>query len=130
MNVRLPPFQRVLDEHRDAVHRFLLAAAGPNDADDCFQETFIAALRAQYHLDKPFLDQSSYTAGSHSFGSAGTQVAATVVGAALLLAMPAIQRGLAAIDASHPVSQPAEIHVQIGRHGLGTPLRGSIGGCR
>ena len=32
---------------------------------------------------KPFLDQSSYTAGSHSFGSAGTQVAATVVGAGL-----------------------------------------------
>ena len=50
MNVRLPPFQRVLDEHRDAVHRFLLAAAGPNDADDCFQETFIAALRAYPRL--------------------------------------------------------------------------------
>ena len=50
MNVRLPPFQRVLDEHRDEVHRFLLAAAGPNDADDCFQETFIAALRAYPRL--------------------------------------------------------------------------------
>jgi RNA polymerase sigma factor (sigma-70 family) len=48
--VRLPPFQRVLDEHRDAVHRFLLAAAGPNEADDCFQETFIAALRAYPRL--------------------------------------------------------------------------------
>ncbi len=50
MGVTLPPFQRVLDEHRDAVHRFLLAAAGPNDADDCFQETFIAALRAYPRL--------------------------------------------------------------------------------
>jgi RNA polymerase sigma factor (sigma-70 family) len=48
--VRLPPFQRVLDEHRDEVHRFLIAAAGPNDADDCFQETFIAALRAYPRL--------------------------------------------------------------------------------
>ena len=46
----LPPFQRVLDEHRDAVHRFLLAAAGPNEADDCFQETFLAALRAYPRL--------------------------------------------------------------------------------
>jgi len=40
----------VLDEHRDEVHRFLVAAAGPNDADDCFQETFIAALRAYPRL--------------------------------------------------------------------------------
>ena len=46
----LPPFQRVLDEHRDEVHRFLLATAGPNEADDCFQETFIAALRAYPRL--------------------------------------------------------------------------------
>ena len=48
--VTLPPFQRVLDEHRDEVHGFLLATAGPNDADDCFQETFIAALRAYPRL--------------------------------------------------------------------------------
>lgn len=46
----LPPFQRVLDEHRDEVHRFLVAAAGPNEVDDCFQETFIAALRAYPRL--------------------------------------------------------------------------------
>lgn len=46
----LPPFQRVIDEHRIAVHRFLLAAAGPQDADDCFQETFVAALRAYPRL--------------------------------------------------------------------------------
>jgi RNA polymerase sigma factor (sigma-70 family) len=48
--VTLPPFQRVLDEHRNEVHRFLVAAAGPNDADDAFQETFIAALRAYPRL--------------------------------------------------------------------------------
>jgi DNA-directed RNA polymerase specialized sigma24 family protein len=45
------PFQRVLDRHRDAVHRFLLATAGPQDADDCFQETFLSALRAYPRLD-------------------------------------------------------------------------------
>jgi len=28
------------------VYRFLLAAVGPHEADDCFQETFVAALRA------------------------------------------------------------------------------------
>jgi RNA polymerase sigma factor (sigma-70 family) len=44
--VRLPPFQGLLDEHADAIHRYLLAAAGPVDAPDCFQETFLAALRA------------------------------------------------------------------------------------
>src|SRR5438045_4746255 len=42
----LPPFQRFLEDHRDDVWRFLVAAVGRTDADDCFQETFIAALRA------------------------------------------------------------------------------------
>jgi DNA-directed RNA polymerase specialized sigma24 family protein len=46
----LPPFQRFLDENRDAVWRFLLASAGRDDAEDCFQETFIAALRAYPRL--------------------------------------------------------------------------------
>ncbi len=46
----LPPFQRFLDTHRDAVWRFLAAAVGPVEADDCFQETFIAALRAYPRL--------------------------------------------------------------------------------
>ena len=46
----LPPFQRFLQEHRDAVWRFLVASVGPHDADDCFQETFIAALRAYPRL--------------------------------------------------------------------------------
>ena len=43
---RIPPFQVFLDEHRTIVYRFLLATAGPQDADDCFQETFLSALRA------------------------------------------------------------------------------------
>jgi RNA polymerase sigma factor (sigma-70 family) len=42
----LPPFQRFLDAHREVVWRFLVRIVGPNEADDCFQETFIAALRA------------------------------------------------------------------------------------
>jgi RNA polymerase sigma factor (sigma-70 family) len=40
------PFQRVLDAQREAVWRFLVAAVGADAADDCFQETFLAALRA------------------------------------------------------------------------------------
>jgi RNA polymerase sigma factor (sigma-70 family) len=32
------------------VYRFLLGAVGPNEADDCFQETFLAALRAYPRL--------------------------------------------------------------------------------
>jgi RNA polymerase sigma factor (sigma-70 family) len=42
----LPPFQRLLEEHRVDVYRFLTAAVGPQEADDCFQETFLSALRA------------------------------------------------------------------------------------
>jgi RNA polymerase sigma factor (sigma-70 family) len=44
--VKLPPFQRVIDEHGPVVHRFLMATVGHGDAADCFQETFLAALRA------------------------------------------------------------------------------------
>jgi DNA-directed RNA polymerase specialized sigma24 family protein len=50
MAVRLPPFQALLDEHRDDVYRFLVASLGRDEADDCFQETFIAALRAYPRL--------------------------------------------------------------------------------
>jgi RNA polymerase sigma factor (sigma-70 family) len=42
----LPPFQSLLDEHATGLHRYLVAAVGPHDAADCFQETMIAALRA------------------------------------------------------------------------------------
>ncbi|TMK20882.1 MAG: methylated-DNA--[protein]-cysteine S-methyltransferase [Actinobacteria bacterium] len=43
---RLPPFERFLEENRTTVFRYLTAAVGPIDADDVFQETFLAALRA------------------------------------------------------------------------------------
>jgi RNA polymerase sigma factor (sigma-70 family) len=42
----LPPFQAFFEEHRSAVLGFLIATVGPGDADDCFQETFLSALRA------------------------------------------------------------------------------------
>lgn len=47
---RLPPFQRLLDAHRDDVLRFLIASVGRHDADDAFQETFLSALRAYPRL--------------------------------------------------------------------------------
>ena len=50
MGVSLPPFQAFLDAHRDDVYGFLVAAAGPDQADDCFQETFVSALRAYPRL--------------------------------------------------------------------------------
>jgi RNA polymerase sigma factor (sigma-70 family) len=46
----LPPFQRFLDSHREVVWRFLLSTVGPVDAEDCFQETFVSALRAYPRL--------------------------------------------------------------------------------
>jgi len=44
--VTLPPFQAVLDEHKTGVFRYLVASVGVHDANDCFQETMVAALRA------------------------------------------------------------------------------------
>lgn len=46
----LPPFQVFFDSHRDEVLGFLTALVGPDEADDCFQETFVAALRAYPRL--------------------------------------------------------------------------------
>ena len=47
----LPPFQALLDAHAEVVLRVLRGLVGPVDADDCFQETFIAALRAYPRLE-------------------------------------------------------------------------------
>lgn len=45
------PFQAFLEEHHDAVRGFLRGMVGPDDADDCLQETFLAALRAYRRFD-------------------------------------------------------------------------------
>lgn len=45
-----PPFQRLLDAHRNAVWRVCVASVGPDEADDAFQETWIAALRGYPRL--------------------------------------------------------------------------------
>ncbi len=42
----LPPFQTLLDEHATDVMAVLRGAVGRTDAEDCVQETFLAALRA------------------------------------------------------------------------------------
>jgi RNA polymerase sigma factor (sigma-70 family) len=42
----LPPFQTLLDEHASDVMGVLRGAVGRTDAEDCFQETFLAAMRA------------------------------------------------------------------------------------
>ena len=49
----LPPFSEFLEQHRGTVYRFLTVAVGPDEADDCFQDTFLAALRAYPRLTDP-----------------------------------------------------------------------------
>ena len=43
---KLPPFQTLIDDYAAEVMAVLRGAVGRSDAEDCFQETFIAALRA------------------------------------------------------------------------------------
>ena len=50
VTVMLPPFQICLDEHGPVVYRYLRARVDAADADDCFQETLMAALRAYPRL--------------------------------------------------------------------------------
>src|SRR5205823_2673969 len=45
-----PPFEAFMQEQRGPVYRLLLAMVGPHGADDCFQETFLSALRAYPRL--------------------------------------------------------------------------------
>jgi RNA polymerase sigma factor (sigma-70 family) len=47
--VRIPPFERFYEEHRDDVFRHLRRLLG-NAAEDAFQETFLRALRAYPNL--------------------------------------------------------------------------------
>jgi RNA polymerase sigma factor (sigma-70 family) len=42
----LQPFQAFLDEHRTPVLAYLRGMVGHGEAEDCFQETFMAALRS------------------------------------------------------------------------------------
>ncbi len=53
VTMSLPPFQLLLDHHGHALRRLLLAAVGPDDAEDCYQETWLAALRAYPDLREP-----------------------------------------------------------------------------
>lgn len=47
----LPPFQALIDEHAGDVMAVLRGAVGRDGADDCFQETFLSALRAYPKLN-------------------------------------------------------------------------------
>jgi RNA polymerase sigma factor (sigma-70 family) len=49
-SVALPPFQLLLDSHGQDLHRFLVSLVGAVDADDCYQEACLAALRAYPRL--------------------------------------------------------------------------------
>lgn len=46
----LPPFQKLLDLYGRDVHRLLVASVGAVDADDCYQETWLSAMRAYPQL--------------------------------------------------------------------------------
>jgi RNA polymerase sigma factor (sigma-70 family) len=46
----LPPFQILIDEHAADVMGVLRGAVGGDGAEDCFQETFLSALRAYPEL--------------------------------------------------------------------------------
>jgi RNA polymerase sigma factor (sigma-70 family) len=50
VNPTLPPFQLVFDEHSQAVLSFLAGSVGIGEAEDCFQETMLSALRAYPRL--------------------------------------------------------------------------------
>jgi RNA polymerase sigma factor (sigma-70 family) len=49
----LPPFEELLTTTGPMVMRLLTVAVGPNHADDVYQETYLAALRAYPRCDDP-----------------------------------------------------------------------------
>ena len=48
--MHLPPFETLIDAHANELHRFLVGCVGPTEAEDCLQETFMAALRTYPRL--------------------------------------------------------------------------------
>ena len=48
--MKLPPFQRLVDDHGAALYRFLYFSLGPHDAADCYQDTMTAAICAYANL--------------------------------------------------------------------------------
>jgi RNA polymerase sigma factor (sigma-70 family) len=48
---KLPPFQVLIDRHAAEVMGVLRGAVGRDGAEDCFQETFLSALRAYPRLE-------------------------------------------------------------------------------
>lgn len=49
--MRIPPFERFYESHRDEVWAFLVRRLGRERAEDAFQETFLRALRAYPRLE-------------------------------------------------------------------------------
>lgn len=49
----LPPFERVVEDHGPALLRFCAAQLGAARAEDCFQDTMLAALRAYDEVRDP-----------------------------------------------------------------------------
>jgi RNA polymerase sigma factor (sigma-70 family) len=58
MSAALPPFQEVVECHGRDVLRVCVAVAGPAAADDCYQETMLAALAAYPRLRDPSVTRS------------------------------------------------------------------------
>jgi len=50
MSVQLPPFETLVDAHAAELHRFLVGLVGTAEAEDCLQETYMAALRSYPRL--------------------------------------------------------------------------------
>ena len=49
--MRVPPFERFYESHRDEIYAFLVRRLRRHRADDAFQETFLRALRAYGRLE-------------------------------------------------------------------------------
>ena len=91
----LPPFDRVVREHGPVVLRVCRALVGGDDADDAWQETFLAALRSYPGLDP------------------GTNLQAWLVTVAhhrcVDLLRTRTRRALVAVELPEPAAQPDEV---------------------
>jgi RNA polymerase sigma factor (sigma-70 family) len=117
--VSLPPFQSLLDAYGHDVHRFLTASVGPVEADDCYQETWLAALRAYPRLRDAanlrgwLLTVAHRKAIDHHRGrarrpvaiGAATDMASTRSGVAAAPSLPEERGGLWAQVAALPTKQ-------------------------
>jgi hypothetical protein len=84
---------------RAVAYAILMLPVGIATATTALVGWAVGAAMLTFPAYAPFLDESSFEVGSHTFAGPGAWAGTSVCGVVVLLMMPAVLRGLAGVDA-------------------------------